>query len=191
MTVQDRVYTADDLWEICNLPENTDKVFELIEGSLIEISPSSAIPSVIAAAILRFISIFVSEHDLGFVAGADGGFRLSPKTVLSPDVAFVAKGRLTELPERFFPFAPDLAVEVVSPTDSIKATQRKAARYLAHGTHLVWIVYAKEKTVDICRPSQQGDMSVEEVGIEGELDDGDVLPGFKLPVRDIFRVIEK
>jgi Uma2 family endonuclease len=190
LTVQDRAYTADDLWDLSNLPENADKQLELIEGSLIEMTPSSAIPSIVAAAILSFISAFVREHDLGFVAGADGGFRLSAKTVLSPDVAFVAKGRLTELPDRFFLLAPDLAVEVVSPTDSIKAVQRKAARYLAYGTRLVWIVYTKEKIVDVCRPSQEGDMSVQEVGIEGTLDGGDVLPGFTLPVSDIFKAVQ-
>jgi Uma2 family endonuclease len=190
VTVQDRVYTADDLWDLSNLPENADKQLELVEGSLIEMTPSSAIPAIIAATLARLLGNFVETHNLGYIAGADAGFRLSDRTVLSPDVAFVAKERLKELPDRFFPLAPDLAVEVVSPTDSIKATQRKAARYIAHGTRLVWIVYTNEKAVDVCRPSQEGDMSVQEVGIDGVLDGGEVLPGFTLPVSEIFKTVQ-
>ena len=110
--------------------------------------------------------------------------------MLVPDVGFIAKGRVKKLPERYFKGAPDLAVEVVSPTDDVKDTQRKAAKYIAYGTRLVWIFYPKHKTVDVCRPSKDGDMSIQEIGIDGVLDGANVLPGFTLTLRDVFKVLD-
>lgn len=184
-------YTADDLWEISARPEYADKLLELIEGELIIMTPSSSVPSMIGAELGREIGTHVRLHDLGYVTNADGGFKLSEKTVLAPDVGFVAKARVTKLPDRFFPLAPDLAVEVVSPTDSILDAQRKAMKYIAYGTPLVWLVYPKQEAADVCRPSQEGDMSVQRVTIDGALDGGEVLPGFSLPLRDLFSILHK
>jgi Uma2 family endonuclease len=190
MAVQEKLYTADDLWALSCSPDNANKQFELIEGVIYEVAASSAISGIIAARIVRFIGSFVDEGGLGYVVTAEGGFELSAKNVLAPDVAFVSKGSVTRLPERYFQVAPDLAVEVVSPTDSIKAVQRKAAKYVAFGTRLVWIVYPGEKTVDVCRPSEQGVMSVQEMSADGVLDGSDVLPGFTLKVSDVFSGLE-
>ncbi len=186
MAVQEKLYTADDLWELSTLPENADRHFELIEGELIEVAPSSAVPTLVTVRITRIFDTYVSDHDLGYVTGSEGAFQLAPKTVLVPDVAFIAKGRLAEIPDRYFLLAPDLVIEVVSPTDRIKAAQRKAAKYIAFGTRLVWIVYPQDKTVDVFRPSEQGTI-IEEVGIDGVLDGGDVVQGFTLPIKDMFR----
>src|SRR5581483_3955262 len=184
-------YTADDLWEMAFRPEYEDKLLELIEGELIVMTPSSSVPSMIGIELARLIGTHVRAHNLGYVTGADGGFKLSDKTVLAPDVGFVAKSRVTALPDRFFPLAPDLAAEVVSPTDSIFKVQRKAMKYIAYGTRLVWIIYPKEEAADVCRPSQEGDMSVQRITIDGALDGGDVLPGFSLPLRDLFSILPK
>src|SRR5262249_18343029 len=137
-----------------------------------------------------FIRQYVREDDLGYVSGADGAYELSPGNILAPDVAFVAKARLPKMPDRFFQIAPDLAVEVISPTDSIKKTRRKAAKYLAAGTKLVLILYPEDQTIDVCRPAPEGSpnaMLIQELMIDDTLDGGEVLPGFRLPVRDIFK----
>ena len=188
MAIQHKVYTADDLWELSKLPEYADKRIELIEGELIEMSPSSMTPSVISAIIHILLGAYVMEHDLGYTNVSEGGYALSPNNVLAPDVGFFTKDRATKLPRRYFHGAPDLAVEVVSPTDDAKETLRKAAKYIAYGTRLVWIVYPKYKSVDICRPATDGDMVIQEIGIDGVLDGGDVVPGFTLAIKDIFNI---
>jgi Uma2 family endonuclease len=187
-----RQYTSDDLWEWAQQPEYADCQLELIDGEIIVMSPSSAKPSIIGAIVLRYIGDFVEKNDLGYVSGADGAYELSPGNTLAPDVGFVAKTRLSTIPDRFFPIAPDLAVEVVSPTDSVKKTLRKAAMYLAAGTKLVLIFYPDDQTVDVCRPAPEGSASAmlrEELTIDGILDGGEVLPGFQLAVRDVFKVL--
>lgn len=186
MAVQDKQrLTVRDLWEIAQLPENVDKRLELRDGVINELSPSF-IPSIIAATFIRIIGTFVVEHDLGYVTGADGGYILSEDNVFIPDVAFISKMRLTELPEREVIGPPDLAIEVKSPTDTFKSLQTKAVEYLAYGTRMVWVVYPERKTVEVYTPTGEGNLSVVTLDIDSTLDGGDVLPGFKLAVRDVF-----
>jgi Uma2 family endonuclease len=186
MAVQEKQrLTVRDLREIAQLPENVDKRLELRNGVIYELSPSF-LPSIIAAAILQFLRSFVVGHDLGYVTGADGGYILSEDNVFIPDVAFISKTRLTELPEREVTGPPDLAVEVKSPTDTFKSLQTKAVEYLAFGTRMVWVVYPERKTVEVYTPVGEGNLNVETLDIDDTLDGGDVLPGFKLAVRDIF-----
>ena len=185
MAVREKRYTTDDFWAIATLPENADKRLELIDGEIYEM-PASFIPSKIAVRFSRFIDIFVDENDLGHVTDPDGSYIISEHDTFIPDVGFVSRERLPEMPERECPVPPDLAVEVVSPTDSVKAVQRKALRYLEAGTRMVWIAYPKEQSVDVCLPAEGGGMIVHEKTIDDVLDGGDVLPGFKLAVREIF-----
>src|SRR5579859_7717980 len=187
--VEKRLYTAEDLWDLQSLPENQDKNFELIDGEIYEVTPNSLTSNLIAAELIRVLGNFTHEHDLGYVAGTDAGFTLSPGNTLEPDVAFISKSRLSKMPERYFEGAPELAVEVVSPTDSVKATQRKAKRYLMAGTDLVWILYPADKTADACTMTPEGDMAIHEIGADGLLDGGNVIPGFKVALKDIFKVI--
>jgi Uma2 family endonuclease len=191
MTVQDRLYTADEFWELLSQPGNYNRRLALIDGEIIELPPSSTIPGIIAAEMVWFVKGFVREHDLGYVTTAEAGFRLSPNNVLAPDVGFIAKARVEKLPERFFPGPPDLAVEVVSPTDKPKAIQRKALRYIKFGVRLVWVVYPANKTIAVYRPSETVNTLPEVIDMDGVLDGGDVLPGFTLAVRDLFKAVDQ
>jgi Uma2 family endonuclease len=186
---EEKLYTADDLWEITQRGENADKHFELVEGVIFEVSPSSAISSIIAIELAVFLRNYVKAHDLGFISGSDGTYNLGSGNVFAPDVAFVQKARLPQIPERFFPIPPDLTIEVLSATGSARATQRKAAKYLAAGTQAVWIVDPMSKEVDICRATDQGKMLIRTLTTEDTLDGGEVLPGFTLPVKAIFEVL--
>jgi Uma2 family endonuclease len=191
-TLQQKTYTADDFWDYIAQPDNADKFYELVDGEIVELTPSSAVPTIVALRAGRFIVDHVDEHNIaGYVAGADGGFKLSEKDVYSPDVAYISKERQPKLPDRFFPGAPDLAVEVVSPTDKETSVRRKALRYIKFGVRLVWVIYPDEKVALVYRPSESGDAVVQEIGIDGILDGGDVLPGFKLPLRDLYKVVEE
>ena len=82
---------------------------------------------------------------------------------------------------KFIPFAPDLAVEVVSPPDTADEIQRKVENYMKYGTRILWVAYSKTKSVAVHTP--QGSTIVD---IDGTLDGGDVLPGFKLELKKVF-----
>ncbi|MEO8612365.1 MAG: Uma2 family endonuclease [Chloroflexota bacterium] len=179
---REKLYTAEEFWDIAQLPENQDKRLELEDGVIVEMGSSSPANTVTAMRIGYFLNGFVIPHDLGYVTGADGGFKVGPKRVRQPDVGFISKVRALKLPKRF-DLAPDLAVEVVSPDEDVF---KKAKEYIRSGTRIVWAVYADEKVVDVITPTQDGEFHVQELTINDVLDGGDVLPGFSLPVRDIF-----
>jgi Uma2 family endonuclease len=182
MVLLEKLYTADEFFEIAGLPENREKRLELDDGEIVEMAESSPVNTVTAARIVTFINIFVMSHDSGYVTGADGGFKLGDKRVRQPDVGFISKQRAPRLPKRFG-LAPDLAVELVSPDEDIF---RKAREYLHAGTRLVWAVYTDEKTVYVMTLDPDGSVRSKPFGIDTTLDGGDVLPGFTLPVKDIF-----
>jgi Uma2 family endonuclease len=124
----------------------------------------------------------------GRAFGADCGFILSanPDTVRAPDAAFVRAERLPagRVPRSFFPGAPDLAVEVVSPDDAAAEVRAKVGEYFAAGTQLVWVVYPDEREVYVYRSP----VEIEVVGLGGTLEGHPVLPGLSLPVAEIFAV---
>jgi Uma2 family endonuclease len=120
---------------------------------------------------------------LGKVYNADTGFKLSEDTVRAPDVAFVRKGRLSAVHGKGFgKGAPDLAVEIFSPSDSVRQLMRKVKQYFAAGCHTVWIVYPERREIQI----------LEATGVDRLLGPGDtiqapeLLPGFAAPVNAIF-----
>lgn len=176
-----RSVTADDL-----LRMDPDAPFELIEGVLHDVSPSEFRSSAIASGLHVEVGHHCKVHGLGYVTGEGGGYRLSrdPDTVVAPDIGFVARHRLPDGfdIEGFAPFAPDLAVEVLSPTDRRPDVLRKIELYLRAGVRLVWIVDPRLKTVAVHR----ADGSVSLLDFAGSLGGEDVLPGFSLPVAHIF-----
>ena len=105
-----------------------------------------------------------------------------PDTVLAPDLAYWSRERLAEMPERFVEVAPDLAVEVVSPSDSQSYVHRKVLHYLDHGVRLVWVVDPKTRTVTVYRSRR--DVCI--LGDQDEITGGDVLPGFSCGVAEFF-----
>lgn len=100
MLVKEQHYTAQELWDIAMLPENVDKRLELIEGEIKEKMAASFIPSVIAGVILGEIYAYLKSNPIGHVTTSDGSYELSETDTFMPDVAFIRKERLPELPER-------------------------------------------------------------------------------------------
>jgi Uma2 family endonuclease len=186
MAVQVKPITVEEFWEIAQQPEHEDHQLELIEGVIEEMPPSSYLNAMIAATVASFLTVYAREHHLGFVTGADGGYALSPKTVLIPDVAFVTRERVSSFVEKVFPGAPDLAVEVISPNETHPQVLRKVRRTVQAGTRLVWAVYPEDQTVNVYRLLESGELAVQTVGLEDSLKGGEVLPGLTLPLRDIF-----
>ena len=177
-----KLYTADDL-----LAMGSDVPYELIEGELRDMPPSAFDSSEIGAHILAALHPFVYGQGLGRLSSEAGGYILSrnPDTVVAPDVGFV---RWQSIPEgipagRFAPVAPDLAVEVMFPSVSFADLQRKVQRYLAAGTRLIWAVRPERQAVVVYAPVREP----MELGIGDELDGEDTVPGFRLPISQIFR----
>jgi Uma2 family endonuclease len=140
----------------------------------------------IAGKIFLRIGLHVEERALGRLTTAGTGYIVA-NTLLDPDVGFVAIARAPKgLPKGHVPFAPDLAVEIVSPDEKPRQVLDRIERYLENGTRLVWVIYPDERIVDVWRRSDRGGLNKQKVGIDGTLDGEDVLPGFKLAVRGIF-----
>ena len=133
-----------------------------------------------------FIGNYVLEGNPGQVFAPGTGFllRRDPDTVRAPDVAFVAAGRLAggEAPPGFLELAPDLAVEVVSPSDSPSAVRDKVQDWLEAGTRLVWVVYPDSRTVSVHRQAGQP----QELSDTDTLSGAPALPDFAVAVRDLF-----
>lgn len=183
--VEKRV-TVEEFWEFVELPENQGRRYELDEGVIVEMPPSRPINSIVAMRIGHFLNVFVIPRNLGYITGADGGYRVGPKKVRQPDVGFISKARLPNIPERI-ELAPDLAVELVSEEDILK----KAREYLTAGTKLVWAVYSDDREVLAMRLDADGKLITEIFDIDATLTCEDVLPGFTLRVRDIFPADEE
>src|SRR5205807_9346780 len=132
------------------------------------------------------LSKYVQDNKLGEVYAAETGFKLksNPDTVRAPDVAFVRKDRVDSVgdTEGYWPGAPDLAVEVISPSDTVSQVEKKVIEWLEFGTRLVWIVSPKLSTITVYRSLQDIKMFTEKDTVDG----GDVVPGFKFPVAELF-----
>ncbi|MEZ4521335.1 MAG: Uma2 family endonuclease [Thermomicrobiales bacterium] len=161
--------------------------FDLIRGELVNMPPAGGIHGEVAFEIGRLIGNFVVEHKLGRCYAAETGFVLNEEdaTVLAPDVAFLEASHVPPRDERhrFVPAVPDLVVEVVSPSDRIIDVNDKVTTYLDAGVRLAWVVEPVRQRVTVYTSDRRARLL-----IEGEsLDGGDVLPGFQLPLADIFR----
>ena len=184
MTTRTRI-TAEELWRL----GTGDVRRELVEGEVIEMAPAGGVHGRISGRVSRWLVEYVDAHGGGDVVVGDVGFVLTlpsdPERVRAPDVAFVATGRLPggRLPQGFVPGAPDLAVEVLSPNDNPLDLQQKVRDYLEAGSRLVWLIAPQARSATIYRPDGSARLVREPESLDGE----DVLPGFTLPLAELFR----
>lgn len=161
--------------------------YELVKGELREMAPACGGHGYQAMSFGARLYNFVEEHRLGYVFASETGFALQndPDTVRAPDVAFVRAGRITEsmLTRGFLPLAPDLAVEIISPSETAEEIAEKVQDYLAAGTEQVWLVYNRTRSIVVHR---QPGLAVT-LHVDNVLEGGDLLPGFRLPLREIFK----
>ena len=179
MAVQARRYTVEEFDRFVELPGNADRLFEYIGGEIIEV-PSNPYASEIAGIIFGELYIFLKGKEWGHLTGEAGGYMVSGERY-APDVAFISKQRQPALAERGYnPNPPDLAVEVLSPANDPGDMRIKIFNYLKAGT-VVWIVDPEKKRVEIYAADE-----AKKIGLDGVIDGGDVLPGFRLPVKELF-----
>jgi Uma2 family endonuclease len=166
-----------------------NRLFELVDGVLVEKSMGYS-ESFLAGIILTLLNQFVLPRNLGLVSGADGMMRLVPGLVRIPDVAFAAWDRFPDgrVPTAPIPaLAPSLAVEVLSLSNTAKEMARKRREYFETGTNLVWIVDPEARTVQVYT-SPDDFVTLDE---SATLDGGDLLPGFELPLRNLFSELDR
>ncbi len=157
---------------------------ELIRGELYPIMPAGTLHGIITNRLSTYLSFFIMENSLGEVTAAETGFKLKNQSTVGADIGFVSKENLAKfgVPDSFFPTAPDLAVEVVLPSNSSEEISTKVEDYLNSGSRLVWIVYPKRKVVVVYRPSN----TISFLHETDELDGEEVLPGFRCSLEKIF-----
>lgn len=172
--------TADDLARL----QPPDKRTELVRGVMIVREPAGFRHGDVAMALALAMGQFLRSHNLGRLLAAGTGFKLftNPDTVRAPDVAFVRHDRIPDPPPSgFAPFAPDLAVEVLSPDDRPGKVLEKVADWLSAGTRLIWEIDPERRVARVYRAD--GTMSL--LGEADVFDGEDVLPGFSCTLREI------
>lgn len=182
MTIQSRQVTAEELLE---MPEDSVR-HELVEGELREMAPAGNRHGYVAGEFFGELRNHVKANNLGRVYAAETGFKISsdPDTVLAPDAAFVRRERLDEVGEvdGYWPGAPDLVVEVVSPNDRHSGVVEKALSWLGASCRMVLVADPERQAVTVYR-------SLEDIRIltgRESVDGADVVPGWRLPLSDIF-----
>lgn len=179
LETQKMIVSDFDKW--VHLPENIEVDFEYIRGEIVPVVSNSK-SSKLGLLIGSYITVHVETNDSGHTTGADGGYQVQGERYI-PDVGFISKSRMPILENAsYISIAPDLAVEVVSPTDSQRLLTVKIGNYLAAGT-MVWVVYPDEEAIDVYAPNQ----AVNRLEKDDTLDGGDILANFKLPLKKIFK----
>jgi Uma2 family endonuclease len=185
MAIQQKRMTYSEFEQFIAAPENRDRKFELINGEIVEVSPTEFHASIVARITLR-IGLFVEQHQSGRI-GVEPRHKMpgDDHNAYIPDFAFTSSESALPIVKRgAVPQMPDLAVEVKSPDDNNLALREKAAYYIANGSRMVWLVYPDYELVEIYQP----DADVQVLNAKDTIDGGAVLPGFTLAVRDIFDV---
>jgi Uma2 family endonuclease len=175
--VDDLLYRPDDGWR-----------YEVVEGTLVRMTGRGEEATTIAGIVYFALRSFVQPLQLGVVTPADGVYRFpGDETGLLPDVGFYRAERRSEISDRTkpIPFAPDLAVEVASPSQDGDAMAAKARLYMRGGTLLVWVIWPGRREIDVWHPDSD-EQPAETRGLRDLLDGGQVVPGFTCPVDAVF-----
>ena len=177
--------TEQDLLEA---EARSDRICELIDGTLVE-KIMATNESMLALALAHFLQCYLDTNNLGALAGADGLLKILPGQIRAPDVSFI---RWERLPGRgafkppIYALAPDLAIEILSKGNTEHEMDRKLRDYFEAGVLLVWYIEPKTRTARAYTSEQEST----EIGPDGSLQGGEVLPGFELSLAKLFARIE-
>lgn len=181
-TAIQQLLTADDM---LRLPKD-GKRYELVKGELRTMPPAGFEHGVVEMNLSTPLDQHVRANGLGIVVGAETGFLITqnPDTVRGPDIGFVRRERIEAIgiPRNYWPGAPDLAVEVVSPGDTVYQVDEKVEEWLEAGARMVWVVNPRRRNVTVYRPGTNPIV----LTINDALDGQDVVPGFSFSVAQIF-----
>ena len=175
-----RTWTDDKLLA---LPD--EKFWQLIDGELIEMSPAGAEHGEICTRLLSATYVFVSRRRLGRVYDSSTGFRLDADNCFSADISYVSAGRVASVlpdPEKYVQGPPDFAIEVQSPTRTVRSSERKIELFFRFGTRLMWYVIPRKRIVRVYTSGTE----YTTLDTSGTLHGEPVLPGLSIPVREVF-----
>ncbi len=170
------------------LPACADDIYEVIDGKPVGWPPMAIYSVLLASILFRYLAPFADSKHLGR-AVSEGLFHLPPPVNRDrrPDVSFVSyqrwpKARSVPRTDNAWNVVPNLTTEVVSPTDSVEELEQKIDEYFKAGVELVWVVYPSQSKIHVCTAPTQ----IQVLTLTDTLDGGTVLPGFRLPLSDLF-----
>jgi Uma2 family endonuclease len=178
---QTGLLTAEEFLQLPNPVDGSQQ--ELVRGEIITVPPPGGMHGVSCNKTGRRLGNFVEEQDRGTVTSNDTGFitERGPDSVRGPDIAYWSKERLPVVPLGYIEIAPDLAIEVLSPSNTVKQILAKLREYFARGVRLVWVIAPEDRTLTIYRTPEEGRLLHESATVTGE----EVLPEFSCRVSDL------
>ena len=181
MTTTRKLVTANELL----LMPREGKRYELVRGALIEKMPTGDPHRIAVFRIANALGNYIEANDYGEGGAGEPGYRLErdPDTVRAPDVVWIAPGRIPAGTQGYPELAPDLAVEVKSPGNSNQEMAAKSGMWLSYGSREVWVADPERVAITVYRPNA----APVTLGEDDVLDGGDLLPGFSVPVWQLFR----
>jgi Uma2 family endonuclease len=189
MTIATEVTKEKKVWtdaEFMALPKDGHR-YEIVNGELVDMGSSGALHGNLAITLSSALFAVVNAQKLGSLFDSSTAFKMKSGNRRSPDISLFAKERLqgiTELPTGFLDGAPDLAVEVLSPGNTVEEIHDKLVEYFENGTRLAWIIHPSEHYVLVYRSAHEPDRLLKSVD---NLDGEEVIPGFTLPVAELFQ----
>jgi len=161
--------------------------YEIVNGELIDMGNSGAKHGYLAIILSAALFNCVSTQKLGAMFDSSTAFKMKSGNKRSPDISFMAKERLQgldDLPDGFLEGAPDLVVEILSPSNTVEEIHNKLVEYFENGARLVWVIHPKENYVLVYQSAQSPDRLLKSTD---SLDGEDIVPGFTLPIADLFQ----
>ena len=164
--------------------------YEIINGELIDMGNSGALHGYVCSLALAALAGYILPKKLGVILDSSTAFKMKNGNKRSPDIAFFAKERLqgmAVLPSGYLEGAPDLAVEVLSPGNTVEEIEDKLTEYFENGSRLVWVIHPTQHYVLVYRSAQEPDRLLKE---KDSLDGEEVIPGFSLAIADLFQKLD-
>jgi Uma2 family endonuclease len=183
---------APKIWtdeEFMALPDDGHH-YEIINGELIDMGNSGALHGYVCSTLMILLGGYVRQHNLGAMLDSSTAFKMKNGNKRSPDIAFFAKERLqgiAVLPSGYLEGAPDLAVEVLSPGNTVEEIDDKLTEYFENGSRLVWVINPTQHYVLVYRSAKEPDRLLKG---KDSLDGEEVIPGFTLAIADLFQKLD-
>ena len=187
MILEKQFISAEAFFEIADLPKYDDRRIELVEGEIVDMPLPNPIHAAVLATLSTKLNMFVTDSESGRVLVGDAPFVLKRDaegrdTLRGLDIAYISAERLPgKLPRSPLNLAPDLAVEIISPSNKAEDIEKKIEQLFDAGTTLIWIVYPELQHIAV--HTNDGTFKLKESDL---LTGGDILPGFEVRVSDIF-----
>ena len=172
--------------ELEALPEE-GFIHEVVNGELVMSPKNNFYHGDICSRLSAALVTYAHRHKLGAILDSSTGFWMNNRNCRAPDISFVSRARLQALgfkraTNTFFPGAPDLAVEILSPNNTRSEMNERSKDFLESGTRLAWIIDAEAQRAEVCRSLSQRKL----IGNGGFLEGEDLLPGFRYPLAELF-----